>query len=228
MKPGSSSSEGGGAPALPVDELLERIAAAHSDAFRAVTGKWRERQTLVRTAQGGTFFPSDVGALAAVLPRIGLAGRILEVGSGDGRLLSLLALLRQTRSPGITAVTGVELEADYLEASRRARRRLSPPLDFTATTEVCGDVLALDLGAFDAILYFSGGAMPERAEEAFRAALDRQLRADAILIAWGPDAEEFTLPLRERIAVPGYHTVHVYRGVPTPGGQSSSTRTEKS
>lgn len=227
MKPGSSSSDGGGPPGpLPVAELLERIAAAHSDAFRAVTGKWRERQTLVRTAQGGTFFPSDVGVLAEVLPRVGLAGRVLEVGSGDGRLLSLLALLRQTRSPGITAVTGVELEAAYLEVSARARRSLSPPLDFTATTEICADVLDLDLAGFDAVLYFSGGAMPERAERAFRAALGRQLRADALLIAWGPDAEEFALPLRERIAVPGYHTVHVYRGAPRQG--QSSRRTAKS
>lgn len=204
--PASSNSD------LAAPEIVARIAAIHTAAFREITGKWRERQTLVRTERGGTFFPSDVRILAAVLPRLGLGGRVLEVGSGDGRLLSLLSLLRQTVLPGIGDVIGVEVEPAYIEVSRRARARLSPPLDYARTGEVCDDVLNMDLSGFDALLYFSGGAMPEQAETAFRRALARELRPEAMFVTWGPDAEGFALPRRAAIAVPGYHTVYGYGG----------------
>ena len=86
----------------------------------------------------------------------------------------------------------------YLEASRRARARLAGEIDYAATREVCGNVLEVDLGAFDVLLYFAGGAMPEEEDAAFRAKLARELRADALLVAWGPDAAEFDLPRSAR------------------------------
>lgn len=197
-----------------------RIAAAHDAAFRAATGKWRGRRHLVRTPTGGTFFPSDVAVFATLLPRIGLEGRVLEVGSGDGRLLSLLALLRRRELPGLREVVGVEVVPEYLEASRIARSSLGGEIDFDGVTERRANVLEVDVHPFDAVLYFAGGAMPWQEEEAFREALRRELRPAAALVAWGPDAEGFDLPPRSRHPVPGYHTVHVYggRGGSRPAG----------
>jgi len=200
---------------------LERIAAAHTAAFRQVTGKWRDYQGLVKTRHGGTFFPSDVAVFAGLLPGLGLRGRVLEVGSGDGRMLSLLALLRATSCPAIGEVTGVEVVPEYLEVSRRARAGLGPELDFSHTREICANVLELDLHPFDVILYFAGGAMPWREEEVFRTALARELRPDARLLAYGPDAEGFPLEPRGTVAVPGYHSVHVYGG--RPGARSAGS-----
>lgn len=201
-----SSSEG------PPDDLLALIADAHDEAFRQVTGKWRAYRGLVRTPAGGTFFPSEVRALAQAFTVLGLAGRVLEVGSGDGRLLSLLAHLRPAALPGIAEVVGVEVVPEYVEASRRARVLLEERIDYGATREICANVLEVDLAEFDVLLYFAGGAMPEAEDAKFREKLARELRPDARLVAWGPDAEEIDLPRLAAAPVPGYHTLHVYRG----------------
>ena len=193
-------------------ELLDRIAAVHDLAFREVTGKWREYRGLVRTPTGGTFFPSEVRPLAAALPALAPAGNVLEVGSGDGRVLSLLAHLKQTALPALTAATGVEIVPEYLEASRRARARLAPQIDYGSVGEILGSAFDLDLAAYDVLLWFVGGAMPGEEEAAFAAKAGRELRAGARLVSWGPGAGELALPGRTEHPVPGYHTLHVYAG----------------
>jgi len=54
--------------------------------------------------------------------------------------------------------------------------------------------------------------MPEDEEAAFAAKLGRELRPDARLVAWGPDAGGLDLPRVTSLPVPGYHTLEVYRG----------------
>ncbi len=204
-------------PATPGD-VPARIAAVHDAAFREVTGKWREYRGLVRTPAGGTFFPSEVSALASALPALGLRGAVLEVGSGDGRVLSLLAHLRRGPLAGLAAATGVEIVPEYLEASRLARARLAPLIDYGCVAEIPGDAFALELAPYDALLWFLGGAMPGGQEAAFAAKAGRELRPGARLVAWGPDAASLDLPRLGELPVPGYHTLHVYAGQAGGGG----------
>lgn len=199
-------------PAAADGGLLDRIAAVHDAAFREVTGKWREYRGLVRTPAGGTFFPSEVRPLAVALPALGLRGRVLEVGSGDGRVLSLLAHLRRGPLAAVEGVTGVEIVPEYLEASRRARARLGGEIDYGCVRERLGSVFDLDLGAHEALLWFAGGAMPGEEEAAFAAKAARELHPGARLVAWGPDAGELSLRRLGELPVPGYHTLHVYAG----------------
>lgn len=114
--------------AIDADELLDTL---YPDAFR----RFRVQHTT----------PVEVSARAAAWLAPDGDARVLDVGSGAGRFCLAGALT----TPG--HFTGVEQRPWLVEAAREASLKLR----VTTADFVCGDVRAVDWGAFDGFYLFN-------------------------------------------------------------------------
>jgi SAM-dependent methyltransferase len=121
----------------------------------------------------GLFYPSLLEELVpAFRAAIGPGTRFLDLGSGDGRVVFLAALM------GADA-TGIEYDRELHGIAVRARRRLSHLIDRRRATLRRGDFFDLDLSRYDVLFYFGKGSF---AEDRLGEKIVREMRPDAVLL----------------------------------------------
>ncbi len=149
----------------------------------------------------GLFYPSLLDELlpafeATVMPGV----RFLDLGSGDGRVVFLAALLGAQAS-------GIEYDRHLHRIALEARRRLEGIMPVDRAELRRGDFFRADLTTYDVIFYFGSGSY---AEDRMLAKLGRDMHPGAILLlAHGP-----TVVIPDLIQIADYGPVRAYR----PGG----------
>jgi SAM-dependent methyltransferase len=146
----------------------------------------------------GLFYPSLLDELLPAFEATVRPGaRFLDLGSGDGRVVFLAALL------GAHA-TGIEYDRRLHRIALEARRRLEEIVPTDRALLHRSDFFRADLAAYDVLFYFGSGSY---AEDRMLAKLGREMREDAVLLlAHGPPA---VLPGLTLIA--SYGPVQAYR-----------------
>ena len=138
----------------------------------------------------GLFYPSSLddildGVTAAVRP----GTRFLDLGSGDGRVVFLAAVL------GAEA-TGIEYDRRLYDVARTALERLGAVVPRERVRLKRGDFFRADWSGYDVIFYFGSGTF---AEDRMFAKLAREMKPDAVLLLeHGPKPPAGFEPVFER------------------------------
>ncbi|HKN47099.1 MAG TPA: hypothetical protein VJ144_03920 [Candidatus Polarisedimenticolia bacterium] len=152
----------------------------------------------------GLFYPSileDILPAFAAVIRPGM--RFLDLGSGDGRIVFMAALL------GAKA-TGIEYDAELHRIAFEARRRLGDLVDPERAVLIRGDFFKQDLRPYDVFFYFALGSS---SEDRLLAKLRGEMGDSAVLILAYPSG---SVPGFRKTA--DYAGVAVFESVRTPSG----------
>jgi SAM-dependent methyltransferase len=152
-------------------------------------------------AEKGLFYPSLLGDyLPAFTAEVRPGRRFLDLGSGDGRVVFLAAVL------GADA-TGIEYDHPLHDIALEARRRLRRIVPAGRVTLRQGDFFEEDVSRYDVIFYFGDGTY---LQDRMLAKLGREMRPGAtLLLAHMPDDPEGFDPVARYGVVRSYR-----RGVP--------------
>ncbi len=157
-------------------DLVEKMSGREGpvpDEVRSDPGRQIEYLKTEEVVAKGLFYPSRLeDLLPAFLATVRPGARFLDLGSGDGRVVFLAALL------GARAA-GVEYDRDLHRIALRARGQLADLLDPGPAELRRGDFFKEDLGSYDVLFYFTSGA---GAEDRLLKKLRGEMRRDAILL----------------------------------------------
>jgi len=146
----------------------------------------------------GLFYPSLLDDLIPALRATLRPGaRLLDLGSGDGRVVFLASLL------GARA-TGIEYDRALHRVAIAARDRLDSLVDSDHAILRRGDFFRADYADYDVLYYYKSGAY---AETRLGLKIAAELRPDAVLLVLAGEPEHF--PDLEPIAT--YGPVRVFR-----------------
>jgi SAM-dependent methyltransferase len=124
-------------------------------------------------AEKGLFYPSLLeDYLPAFEAEVRPGGRFLDLGSGDGRVVFLAAVL------GADA-TGIEYDGAIHDIALAARRRLRRIVPAGRATLKQGDFFEEEVSRYDVIFYFGDGTY---LEDRMLAKLRREMRPGAVLL----------------------------------------------
>jgi SAM-dependent methyltransferase len=186
-------------------ELIESMSGRPGPVPEEIRNDPRLRQKYLRSEEivaKGLFYPSLLDDLLPALTAVVRPGeRLIDLGSGDGRVVFLAAHLQ-------AQATGIEYDRTLHRIARRARRRLTHLFDPERATLRRGDFFDEDLGRYDLLYYFGKGSYGEgRLLDKIR----REIREDAILLLSYPQGEPpGFLPIAR------YGAVRTYRIEPRP------------
>jgi len=126
-----------------------------------------------KVEQRGLFYPSSLddiraGIEAAVRPGL----KFLDLGSGDGRVVFLAAVL------GADA-TGIEYDTRVHAVAKEALARLAATVPRARVRLRRGDFFRADWSGYDVIFYFGSGTFTE---DRMFAKLAREMKPDAVLL----------------------------------------------
>ncbi|MFQ5876914.1 MAG: SAM-dependent methyltransferase, partial [Acidobacteriota bacterium] len=181
-------------------EMVRRMSRTDGPLPEEIPRDPARRQKFLKTeetVERGLFYPSLLEDLLPSFEAILRPGaRFLDLGSGDGRVVFLAALL------GADA-TGIEYDRRLHRIARRSRARLEEILDTDRAVLRRGDFFDEDLGRYDVLFYFARGSFGEdRLLEKIR----DEMRPDATLLISFPSGPPSGLSLIAR-----YGDVHAYR-----------------
>ena len=146
----------------------------------------------------GLFYPSLLeDLLPAFQAYLRPGARFLDLGSGDGRVVFLAALL------GAEA-TGIEYERRLHKVALEARRRLDGLIEARRAVLTRGDFFREDWGRYDVLFYYLSGSYAEpRIDEK----LAREMKSGAMFLVLAGEPKHF--PGLEPVRVLG--PVQVFR-----------------
>jgi len=122
----------------------------------------------------GLFYPSLLEELApAFIAAVKPGDRFLDLGSGDGRVVFLAALL------GAEA-TGIEFDRELHGIALTARSRLRDLIDPAQAALRRGDFFREDLSRYDVIFYYGSGSF---GEERMARKLETEMHDGAVVLA---------------------------------------------
>jgi len=140
-------------------ELLARMTGREEPVPDDVRSDPRLQIKYLRTedvSTKGLFYPSLLDDLIpAFQAEVRPGRRFLDLGSGDGRIVFLAALL------GADA-TGIEYERDLDHLARRARRRLAHLVPIERARLRRGDFFKEDFSRYDVLFYYGHGSYLEK------------------------------------------------------------------
>ena len=141
----------------------------------------------------GLFYPSILEDIyPALVAAIRPGDRFLDLGSGDGRVVFMAALLGARAS-------GIEYDAELHRIALAARKRLEDLVDSGSAVFRRGDFFKEDLGPYEVYFYYALGSSKE---DRLIEKLGRELSPSARLVLAYPSA-----------SVPGFRRVADYDGV---------------
>jgi SAM-dependent methyltransferase len=121
----------------------------------------------------GLFYPSLLDdLLPALQAEVRPGRRLLDLGSGDGRVVFLAAYL------GADA-TGIEFERELDHLARRASRRLAGRVPVERARFRRGDFLKEDFSKYDVLFYYAHGSY---LEQPLLEKIAREMREDAVAL----------------------------------------------
>lgn len=123
------------------------------------------------------FVPATETQINAVITCIkGRSGSVIDLGSGDGRILHQIAKnLKTTENPRFTQLVGVELNTWLVLYSKFKSWRDG----YSNVTFYKDDIFRTDLSQYENIVVFG----VESLMDALEAKLEREMREDAVLVA---------------------------------------------
>lgn len=127
--------------------------------------------------EAGVWGPAVIREVALILRRLGAGPRqrLIDLGSGDGRVVLLAAAL------GIRAL-GIEGDREFHLRAWRCRRSLRSRIRLARNRLVRGDYFGRDLSRFE-VVFYAGGT---NREAALQEKLLTELRADARVVLYAP------------------------------------------
>jgi SAM-dependent methyltransferase len=162
--------------ALYSPEMLQRMSGSAAQAPEAIRDDPRSQVKYLKTEEKvarGLFYPSILeDLLPAFTATIRPESRVLDLGSGDGRVVFMAALL------GARA-EGVEFDQSLHKIALEARGRLRDRIDPARAVLRRGDFFAEDFRPYDILFYYgSGCSMETRLLDKLR----REMNESAVLI----------------------------------------------
>ena len=156
-------------PVSPPDLLAEMASGARQIPGEVDADPQTQMQFLDKEIplDKGLFYPVLLEDMLPAFERyVGQGDRFLDLGSGDGRVVFMAALL------GADAV-GIEYDKKMVKISRRAARALRDLVDRDRVEIVRGDFFASAWSGYDVIFYFDLSSFePERVREKLRREMD--------------------------------------------------------
>ncbi|HKQ96445.1 MAG TPA: class I SAM-dependent methyltransferase [Candidatus Polarisedimenticolia bacterium] len=167
--------------------IMTGTPATPPEAVRDDPARQMKYLTAEKKAAQGLFYPSSLDdILPGLMTEVRPGRSFLDLGSGDGRVVFIAAIL------GAQA-TGIEFDPPMHEIARAARKELKATVPKERVTLLKGDFYELDWSKYDVLFYFGSGTFDE---PRMLAKLRKEMRPDAVLVlAHVPEAPEGFLAL---------------------------------